>query len=92
MTVNRYHALRDRCRRLTETVDDHTADQIFRIGISSGARVRAHISFGESSYHQPQIVAGSKRSGHVRSGGPATAQIERQYNIIIMCVLLYVYR
>lgn len=59
------------CKRLTETVHDHAADQIFRIRVHSGARVRADVRFRETSYHQAQIVAGSDHGGHVRTGTSA---------------------
>lgn len=56
---------------LTETVDHYTTDQIFRVGVHSGARVRADVRFGETGDDQAQIVARRKRGGHVHSSGPA---------------------
>jgi len=59
---------------LTETVDGHAADQIFRVGVHGGARVRADVRLGQSGDHQAQIVAGRERGGHVHSGGPAVTR------------------
>lgn len=56
---------------LTETVDVHTADQIFRVGVHGGARVRADVRFSETGDDQAQVVARRKRGGHVHSSGPA---------------------